>query len=130
MRPDDRKYRATHEWVKVDGEFALVGITDYAVGHLSDLVFLDLPDVGADLMANEPFGEIESVKAVSDLYSPVTGEVVEQNAELLADLSILQKDPWQKGWMIKIKMMTPTEVKDLLDAKGYEAAVKAEDSKD
>ena len=126
MRPDDRKYRKSHEWVKVDGDIAYVGISDYAVSHLSDLVFLDLPDIGTDVMANEPFGEIESVKAVSDLYCPVTGEIVEQNEALQADLSILGSDPWEKGWMVKIKMMTPSEVDDLLDAAGYEKVVEAE----
>ncbi|MEE9394483.1 MAG: glycine cleavage system protein GcvH [Planctomycetota bacterium] len=126
MRPDDRKYRPSHEWVKVDGDIAYVGITDYAVSHLSDLVFLDLPDIGTDVMANEPFGEIESVKAVSDLYCPVTGEIVEQNDDLQADLGILGKDPWNKGWMVKIKMMTPSEVDGLMDAAAYEKVVEAE----
>ena len=126
MRPDDRKYRPSHEWVKVDGDIAYVGITDYAVSHLSDLVFLDLPDIGTDVMANEPFGEIESVKAVSDLYCPVTGEIVEQNEDLQADLGILGKDPWNKGWMVKIKMMTPSEVDGLMDAAAYEKVVEAE----
>ena len=126
MRPDDRKYRNSHEWVKVDGDHCWVGITDYAVGHLSDLVFLDLPDIGTDVMANEPFGEIESVKAVSDLYCPVTGEIVEHNEALLGDLTTLNRDPWEDGWMVKIRMEKPSELADLLDAAGYEEVVKAE----
>ena len=129
MRPDDRKYRSTHEWVKVEGDTALVGITDYAVSHLSDLVFLDLPDIGTDLMANEPFGEIESVKAVSDLYSPLTGEVIEHNEELLGDLTILQKDPWEGGWMIKLRVQKPHELDDLLDAAAYEEVIAEEEKK-
>jgi glycine cleavage system H protein len=129
MRPEGLKFLKTHEWVKVEGQTATIGITDYAVGHLSDLVFLDLPDLGTDLMQNEPFGEIESVKAVSDLYSPLTGEVIEQNAEVLADLSILNKDPFGKGWMIKIRIEKPAELEKLLDAKGYEKVVKEEESK-
>jgi glycine cleavage system H protein len=128
MRPDDRKYLKSHEWVKVDGDVAWVGISDYAVSHLSDLVFLDLPDIGTDLMANEPFGEIESVKAVSDLFCPVTAEVLEQNEELLGDLSILSKDPFEKGWMIKVRLQKPHELNDLLDAAGYEKVIKEEDS--
>lgn len=129
MRPDDRKYRSSHEWVKVEGEHCRVGITDYAVSHLSDLVFLDLPDIGTDVMANEPFGEIESVKAVSDLYCPVTGEIVEHNEELLGDLTVLNKDPWEAGWMVKIRMEKPSELNDLLDAAGYEAVIKSEEAK-
>ena len=129
MRPDDRKYRSSHEWVRVEGDHCWVGITDYAVGHLSDLVFLDLPDLGTDVMANEPFGEIESVKAVSDLYCPVTGEIVEHNEELLGDLTVLNKDPWDKGWMVKIRMEKPSELNDLLDAAGYEEVIKSEEAK-
>ena len=120
MRPDDRKYLKSHEWVKVDGEYAYIGITDYAVSHLSDLVFLDLPDIGTDLMMNEPFAEIESVKAVSDLFSPVTAEVVEHNEELLGDLNILNEDPWEKGWMVKVRLQIPGEVEQLMDAAAYE----------
>ncbi len=120
MRPDDRKYLKSHEWVKVDGEYAFIGITDYAVSHLSDLVFLDLPDIGTDLMMNEPFAEIESVKAVSDLFSPVTAEVVEHNEELLGDLNILNEDPWEKGWMVKVRLQIPGEVEQLMDAAAYE----------
>lgn len=129
MRPNDRKYRSSHEWVKLEGGIATIGITDYAVGHLSDLVFLDLPDIGTDLMADEPFGEIESVKAVSDLFCPLTGEVIEHNEELLGDLSILNKDPWDKGWMIKIRIEKPAEMEKLLDAAGYEKVVKEEESR-
>ena len=129
MRPDDRKYLKSHEWVKVEGETAWVGLTDYAIGHLSDLVFLDLPDLGTDLMANEPFGEIESVKAVSDLYCPVTAEVIEQNEELLGNLALLNEDPWEKGWMIKVRLQKPHELDDLLDAAGYEEVVKEAESK-
>jgi glycine cleavage system H protein len=127
MRPENLKYRPSHEWVRADGEFAWIGITDFAVSHLSDLVFLDLPDIGTDLMSNEPFGEIESVKAVSDLYSPITAEVVEQNEALLGDLSILSKSPFDEGWMIKVRIQKPEELDQLLDATAYEEIVKAEE---
>jgi glycine cleavage system H protein len=127
MRPENLKYRPSHEWVRIDGEFAWIGITDFAVSHLSDLVFLDLPDIGTDLMSNEPFGEIESVKAVSDLYSPITAEVVEQNEALLGDLSILSKSPFDEGWMIKVRIQKPEELDQLLDATAYEEIVKAEE---
>jgi glycine cleavage system H protein len=122
-RPDSIKYMKTHEWVRVDGDFAWVGITDYAVQHLSDLVFLDLPEVGTDIMQKEPFGEIESVKAVSDLYAPVTGEVIERNDRLMEDLDILKKDPFGEGWMLKVRMEKKSEVAGLLDLAAYEKSL-------
>ncbi len=124
MRPNDRKYLKSHEWCKVDGDTATVGISDYAVEHLSDLVFLDLPEVGTTVTADETFGEIESVKAVSDLYSPLSGEIVEINQELPDDLDTLKSDPWAAGWMIKIKVTG--ESPNLLDAAAYEEHLKAE----
>jgi glycine cleavage system H protein len=125
MRPDDRKYTASHEWVKPDGDTMLVGITDFAVqelsnGNDSDLVYCDLPDVGRTLEAGETFGEIESVKAVSDLNAPVAGEIVEINAAIEDHLEILANDPWNKGWMVRIKPVSKS-LDGLLDAAGYEA---------
>lgn len=124
MRPDDRKYLKSHEWAKVDGDVATVGISDFAVEHLSDLVFLDLPDVGASVAADESFGEIESVKAVSDLYSPISGEVLEVNQELPDNLDTLKTDPWNAGWMIKIKLSG--ESASLMDAATYEKHIESE----
>jgi len=108
MRPDDRKYAKTHEWVKADGDTMLVGITDFAVqelsnGNDSDLVYCDLPEPGRQLGAGDTFGEIESVKAVSDLNTPVAGEVVEVNKDIEEHLEILASDPWNQGWMIRVK---------------------------
>ena len=125
--PGNLLFTEHDEWVRQDGSDVLIGITDFAVSHLSDLVFLDLPDIGTDLMTNEPFGEIESVKAVSDLYSPITAEVVEQNEALLGDLSILSKSPFDEGWMIKVRIQKPEELDQLLDATAYEEIVKAEE---
>ena len=125
MRPDDRKYLKSHEWCRIEGEIATIGISDFAVAHLSDLVFLDLPAEGTSLTAGDPFGEIESVKTVSDLYSPVTGEVVESNSELPDDLDLLSQDPFEVAWMIKVKV--ESEAKDLMDASAYEQHVKAEE---
>ena len=124
MRPDDRKYQESHEWVKIDGDVALIGITDFAVEELSngnegDLVYCDLPEVGRTLEAGETFGEIESVKAVADLNAPIGGEVIEVNADIEDHLEILAQDPWQKGWLIKIKP-TSTSVDHLLSAADYE----------
>ena len=124
MRPDDRKYLKSHEWCKIQNGVATIGITDYAVSHLSDLVFLDLPAKGSNVTAGESFGEIESVKAVSDLYSPVSGEVLEVNKDLPENLEWLAQDPFAKAWMIKVRVTA--EAKDLMDAKAYEAHCAAE----
>ncbi|MCR9245693.1 MAG: glycine cleavage system protein GcvH [bacterium] len=124
MRPDDRQYLKSHEWCKIDGETATLGITDHAVAQLSDLVFLDLPAVGASVTAGEQYGEIESVKAVSSLYSAVSGEVLEVNAELPDNLEWLSEDAFEKAWMIKVKLTDKSG--DLMDAAAYEETVKAE----
>jgi len=125
MRPDDRKYLKSHEWCKTDGDVATVGITDFAVAHLSDLVFLDLPAAASQVTAGEPFGEIESVKAVSDLNSPVSGEVVEVNDQLSENLELLGSDPFEAAWMIKVKVTGTAE--DLMDAAAYEEHCQSED---
>lgn len=127
-RPEGYRFMKSHEWARTEGEFAWIGITDFAVSHLSDLVFLDLPEVGQDIMANEPFGEIESVKAVSDLYAPVTGEVVERNDRLMEELDILKRDPWKDGWMLKIRMEKPSEFDSLLDSNGYQQVIDESES--
>lgn len=124
MRPNDRRYFETHEWVKPDGDTMLVGITDFAVqalsnGNEADLVYCDLPEVGRVLEAGDTFGEIESVKAVSDLNTPVAGEVVEVNAQVEEHLEILSKDPWKAGWLIRIKPNSKS-LDDLMDAAAYE----------
>ena len=127
MRPDDRKYMESHEWAKLDGDTVLIGITDFAVEELShgnedDLVYCDLPEVGRQLEVGETFGEIESVKAVADLNSPVAGEVVEVNGEIEDHLELLAKDPWEKGWLIRIRPNAKS-LTHLLDADGYEKVV-------
>ena len=124
MRPDDRKYSPTHEWVKFEGENALIGITDFAVqelsnGNTSDLVYCDLPEVGRQLNAGETFGEIESVKAVSDLNSPVSGEVIDVNHTIEEHLEVLAKDPWNSGWMVRLKVSSKN-LEGMMDAAGYE----------
>jgi len=126
MRPDDRKYLTSHEWCKIDGDIATVGITDFAVAHLSDLVFLDLPPAETDVTAGESFGEIESVKAVSDLNSPVSGQIIESNEDLADNLALLGSDPFEGAWMIKVKVTSTSE--DLIDAAAYEGHCEAEAS--
>lgn len=125
MRPNDRKYLKSHEWCKIEDGIATIGITDHAVSHLSDLVFLDLPPVDATVNAGEPFGEIESVKAVSDMISAVSGTVVEVNEELPDNLDTLASDPWEAGWMMRAKVTA--ESSDLMDAAAYEEHVKSEE---
>lgn len=125
-RPANLRYLKSHEWCKLDGNIATIGITDYAVSHLSDLVFLDLPEVKTDTMRGEPFGEIESVKAVSDLYAPMTGEIIERNERLQAELELLGKDPFGDGWMLKIRVEKPSEWDSLLDDGSYQKVIDAD----
>ena len=118
MPPADRSYNKSHEWCKIDGETATIGITDHAVSHLSDLVFLDLPAKGSSVTLGESFGEIESVKAVSNLYSPVSGEVIEVNEALPDNLELLSSSPFEEAWMIKVKFTSQEE--GLMDAAAYQ----------
>jgi len=124
MRPDDLKFQQTHEWVKIEGDTATIGITDHAVSHLSDLVFLDLPAKGASVTIGESFGEIESVKAVSPLVAPVTGEVIDSNEELSDNLEWLSEEPFGKAWMIKVKLTDTSG--DLMDGDAYAKHCSAE----
>ena len=117
--PDDRKYAETHEWAKVDGDLVRVGITDFAVEQLGDIIFLDLPEVGAEVQQGAAFGEIESVKAVSDLVAPVGGEVVEVNESIMDDLDTISDDPWEAAWMIAVAPADPLEMDALMDAAAY-----------
>jgi glycine cleavage system H protein len=115
------KYTKSHEWVAVDGNTASVGITDFAVRQLTDLVHIELPKVGRKVRAGETFGEVESVKAVSDLYAPVAGEIVAVNDALEDDLAALGDDPFGKGWVIKLKLVDSSSLDLLMDRKAYEA---------
>jgi glycine cleavage system H protein len=123
MNPKNLKFTRTHEWVKLDGDVATVGISRFAVDQLTDLIMIDLPSVGSRVTPGKSFGEIESVKAVSDLYAPVGGEVVEVNAAVAADVQILGEDPYEKGWLIKVKVDDRTALESLLDSAAYEALV-------
>ena len=124
MRPSDIKYLKSHEWCRVENGVATIGITDYAVSHLSDLVFLDLPRKGSSVAVGESFGEIESVQAVSSLYSPVSGEVIEVNSDLTDNLAWLSEEPFGKAWMLKIKVTGTSP--DLIDGAAYDAHCAAE----
>lgn len=120
MTPTDRRYAKTHEWLAINGDVGTIGITDFAVKELTDLVYMGLPNVGKKLNAGDVFGEIESVKAVSDLYAPVSGEVIEVNSNLPNDLDLLSKDAFGKGWLIKVRLSNPAEAENLFDAATYE----------
>jgi|SRR5262245_7052169 len=119
MDPSDRRYSRDHEWVKVEGERGTVGITDYAQKQLGDVVFLELPEVGRKLKAHERFGTVESVKAVSELFCPVTGEVVEANSGLADKPETVNSDPYGAGWMVRVKLADPGEAAGLMDAAQY-----------
>ncbi len=120
MAPANLMFSRSHEWLQLDGTTATIGITDFAVKALTDLVYVELPELGRNLAAGEIFGEVESVKAVSDLYAPVSGEVIEVNTGLADDLDVLGDDPFGRGWMIKLSVTDATPTEALLDEAGYQ----------
>jgi glycine cleavage system H protein len=124
--PEDLKYSKEHEWVLVEGSVATVGITDYAQDQLGDIVFVELPAVGDKASKEDAFGVVESVKAVSDIYAPVSGKVVEVNDDLPENPEMLNEDPYGDGWIIKIEMNDPEELQDLMTASEYEEYVAEE----
>jgi len=126
MYPQDRRYTKEHEWIRLEGDRGVVGITDYAQKQLGDVVFLELPEVGRKLAASDVFGTVESVKAVSDLYSPVAGEVVEVNTAIVQKPEAVNGDPHGAAWLIKVKLADPAAVAGLMDAKAYQAFVDSE----
>jgi len=127
MYPKDLKYTKTHEWAKVDNNIATVGVTEFAVKQLADLVYVELPSAGEKVTKNAPFGSIESVKAVSDLNSPVTGQVIQVNEDLPAKPELITNDPYGEGWMIKVEMEKLAELDTLMDSEKYEELVKKEE---
>ena len=124
MIPDNCRYTSEHEWVRPDGpDHVKIGITDFATGALGDIVFVELPGVGAALTAMGTFGSVEAVKTVSDLFSPVTGSVVEVNAAVQSDPSVVNRSPYDEGWMIRARITNPAEIQALLTPKAYEELV-------
>lgn len=122
--PKDLRYTEEHEWVKVEGNKVRVGITDFAQSELGDIVFVELPEVGTELSANDPFGSVESVKTVSELYAPVSGKVVEVNEELEDSPELVNESPFDQAWMIVLEVEDLSEVDNLLTAEQYEAMIK------
>ncbi|MFQ5583519.1 MAG: glycine cleavage system protein GcvH [Calditrichia bacterium] len=123
--PEDLKYSKEHEWARVEGDTVVVGITDYAQGELGDIVYVELPEKGTVVAKDESFGTIEAVKAVSDLFSPVSGEVIEVNEELNDAPEDINSDPYGKGWMIKIKYSNAAELDELLSKEKYEELIQS-----
>ncbi len=121
--PAELKYTKEHEWVRLDGTTATIGITDYAQGELGDIVFVELPAVGDEVVQMKPFGTIEAVKAVSDMFAPLSGKVAEVNTALDDDPMIINRDPYGEGWMLKIELTAENEVEQLLDANGYNQVI-------
>ena len=121
MDPASLRYTKTHEWTAVEGDVATIGISDFAVHLLSDLVYADLPAIGKKITQGQPFGEVESVKAVSDLYAPVSGEVIARNDKLPDSLDLLTSSPYDGGWMIKVRLSNPGELSSLLSQTAYKA---------
>ena len=121
--PADLKYTKDHEWVKIEGDTATVGVTDYAQGELGDIVYVEIETEGETLDQEEVFGSVEAVKTVSDLFMPVSGEVIEFNEELEASPELVNSDAYGDGWMVKIKLTNPSEVDELLSAEDYKAHI-------
>lgn len=124
--PEELKYTEEHEWVMVEEDLAVIGISDFAQDALGDVVFVELPEVGAEVEAGKAFGVVESVKAVSDIYAPISGTVEEINEDLLETPEIINTSPYEDGWLIKIRMRNASDVEDLMDAEAYQALIAEE----
>ena len=127
MNPENLHYTQSHEWVRIDGDIGTVGITDHAQKELGEIVYLELPEAGHVFNADEEFGTVESVKAVSELYSPISGEVLEVNKSAIAEPGIVNDDPFGDGWLVRIKVSTDEEVRKLMSAEQYGEYVKSEE---
>jgi len=126
LNPSDRQYTKEHEWLKIqdsESNLAIVGITDYAQEQLGDVVFIDVPEMGSNVVHMEKMGEIESVKAVSDLFSPVSGEVIKTNGELLDRPELINEDPYNEGWILQVILSDTTELNSLISAEEYQSFI-------
>ncbi|WP_026694576.1 glycine cleavage system protein GcvH [Peribacillus kribbensis] len=121
--PKDLRYSEEHEWVKIEGEQVRIGITDFAQSELGDIVFVELPEPGTEIQANEPFGSVESVKTVSELYAPISGKIVEVNEELSDSPEFVNESPYEKAWMVVIEPSDAAEAEKLMDAEAYAAMI-------
>ncbi|MBI4373348.1 MAG: glycine cleavage system protein GcvH [Deltaproteobacteria bacterium] len=124
--PEDLKYTKEHEWIRLRGNMAIIGITDYAQEQLGEVVFIELPDEGEEITKDDSFGVVESVKSVSDIYAPVSGRIVEVNDPLLDNPETLNEEPYGEGWLIKVEVANPAEVEELLTSDRYQSYIKEE----
>jgi glycine cleavage system H protein len=122
--PQDLKYTKSHEWVRVDGDIATIGVTDYAQSELGDITYLELPDVGGSVSGGEPFGVVESVKAASDIYTPIDGEVIERNEDAIAAPDVVNSSPYEGAWLIKVRVSDPAQLEQLMSAEEYDELLK------
>ena len=120
MDPNNLKYTKDHEWISIDGDYAFVGITNFAQKELGDIVFVEIESLEQEIKSGEVFGSVEAVKTVSDLFMPITGEIIEINQNIIDNPELINSDPYGEGWMIKIKILDSNEIEDLLDLKSYE----------
>lgn len=127
-QPDDRRYTTTHEWIQIVDDLAVVGITEHAVAQLGDLAFIDLPEAGTEVSRGDPFGEIESTKTASQLFAPVSGQIVEVHTALIEELQRIVESPFEEGWLVRIQPSNPAELEDLLSSAEYDRQVAAEDN--
>jgi glycine cleavage system H protein len=127
VNPKNLKYHREHDWARVEGDTAVFGLTDYAQETLGDIVFIELPEVGTDVGAGSSYAEVESVKAVSDVYAPLSGSVVEVNEEVVDAPEIINESPYEDGWLIKVRLSDPSEIDDLMSADEYNELLAAEE---
>jgi glycine cleavage system H protein len=121
--PKDLRYTKSHEWVRLDGDVATIGVTDHAQSELGDITYLELPDLGSEVRDGEPFGVVESVKAASDIYSPIDGEVVDRNEDAISAPDVVNSSPYEGAWLIKVRLADPAQVKSLLSPDQYDQLV-------
>ncbi len=126
MDPKKLRYSKSHEWVLLEGDVCTIGLTKFAVEQLTDIIFIDLPDVADPVLTGESFGEVESVKAVNDIYSPVSGDIIEVNKKLESEPGLISQDPFGKGWLIKVRVGSKQTLDHLMTAEQYEQQIKSE----
>jgi glycine cleavage system H protein len=123
--PKDLRYTKTHEWVRLDGDLATIGLSDFAQNELGDITYLELPEVGDAVTQSEPLGVVESVKAASDIYAPVGGEVVERNEDVIGSPEIVNQSPYERAWLIKVRVADPSEIESLMPSAEYDTFAEA-----
>ena len=127
MNPKNLKYHREHDWARVEGDVAVIGLTSFAQESLGDIVYIELPEIGTDIVAGQPYAEVESVKAVSDVYAPLSGSVVEINEEVVDAPELINESPFENGWLVKVQLSDPAELDDLMTAEEYEQLLAEEE---